>query len=219
VENGLVSRVKKVLFAATAVASLTALAIVLYRYGVRTPSDTSVPSPEKLTPPPTAEFTPSPKPRFGFTLLDQPHPLPELRFVDGDGRVLTFADFRGKTVLLNIWATWCEPCIREMPALDRLQTELTGPDFEVVALSIDYGGLPAVKDFYQKFGLKALGIYVDKMAKARRELNIVGIPTTLLVDRNGQEIGRTTGPEEWDRSDIVKFIRQYLNDKPASSKP
>ena len=212
------SRVKKILFAATAVASITALAIVLYRYGVRTPSDTSVPSPEKLAPPPTAEIKPSPHPRFSFTLLEQPHPLPELRFVDGDGRVLTITDFRGKTVLLNIWATWCAPCIREMPALDRLQTELAGPDFEVVALSIDYGGIPAVKDFYQKFGLKALGIYVDKMAKARRDLNIVGIPTTLLVDRYGQEIGRTIGPEEWDRPDIVKFIRQYLNDKPASSK-
>jgi thiol-disulfide isomerase/thioredoxin len=213
VENGLVSRVKKVLFTATAVASLTALAIVLYRYGVRTPSDdTSVHSSEKLAPPPSAEFTPSPKPRFSFTLLDQPHPLPELRFGDGDGRVLTFTDFRRKTVLLNIWATWCAPCIREMPALDRLQAKLAGPDFEVVALSIDYGGLPAVKDFYQKFGLKSLGIYVDKTAKARRDLNIVGIPTTLLVDRNGQEVGRTTGPEEWDHPDVVKFIRQYLNE-------
>ena len=212
-ENGLVSRVKKVLFTATAVASLTALAIVLYRYGVRTPSDyTSVHSSEKLAPPPTAEFTPSPKPRFSFTLLDKPRPLPQLRFVDGDGRTLTLADFRGRTVLLNIWATWCAPCIREMPALDRLQAMLGSPDFEVVALSIDAGGLPAVQDFYRKFGLKALGIYVDKIAKARRDLNVVGIPTTLLVDRNGKEIGRTIGPAEWNRPDIVKIIRRYLEE-------
>ncbi len=212
----LLSRVKKTLIAATAVAFITVLAIGLYWYEVRTPSDISGPPEAELAPPLAAEATPSPQQRFSFTLLDKPRSLPQLRFVDGDGRTLTLADFRGRTVLLNIWATWCAPCIREMPALDRLQAKLGSPDFEVVALSIDAGGLPAVQDFYRKFELKALGIYVDKIAKARRDLNVVGIPTTLLVDRNGKEIGRTIGPAEWNRPDIVKIIRRYLEEPSAA---
>lgn len=203
---------RKALLAVIAVAAITALAVVLFRYGVRTPSDTSVPPTAEVARPPTLEVAPSRGPGFGFTSLDRPRPLPEVRFVDRDGRAVTLADFRGKMVLLNLWATWCAPCVREMPTLDRLQARLGGPDFEVIVLSIDVGGIPAVKDFYRTLGLKALGIYVDKTTKAIQDLKITGLPTTLLVDRKGREIGRTIGPAEWDSPDAVELIRRYLQE-------
>ncbi len=208
---------KKTLIAATAVAALTALAIVFYRYGVRAPSETSVPPTAEVARPPTLEAAPSTRSGLGFTPLDRPRPLPEVRFVDGDGRTLTLAGFRGRVVLLNLWATWCPPCIREMPTLERLQAKLGGPDFEVLALSIDVGGIPVVKDFYRTLGLKALGIYVDKTARARLALKVAGIPTTLLVDRQGREIGRVAGPAEWDSSEAVKLIRRHLEEPSAAN--
>ena len=155
--------------------------------------------------------TPTPEPsEFPFDLLDPPRPLPELRFVDGEGRPLTLADFRGKVILLNLWATWCIPCIAEMPTLDRLQAKLGGPDFQVLVLAIDIGGLPVVEKFFRALNLKALGIYVDKTARARVALGVAGIPTTLLIDRRGREIGRLSGPAEWDSPEAIKAIRRYL---------
>ena len=123
---------------------------------------------------------------------------------------MNLADFRGKVVLLNIWATWCAPCRREMPTLERLQAELGGPDFEVVALSIDRKGLPVVKEFYQELGLQELAMYVDEAGAAQRALNALGLPTTLLLDRDGSEIGRLLGPAEWDSPEMVSFIRGYV---------
>jgi len=147
---------------------------------------------------------------FSFSALETPRPLPELKFVDGEDREMTLKAFEGQTVLLNIWATWCVPCREEMPALDRLQAKLGGPDFRVVPLSIDREGLPAVKAFYKEMGLKALGIYVDQTGKASRLLSAVGIPTTLLVDREGREIGRTIGPAEWDSDEVLQVLKRYV---------
>jgi thiol-disulfide isomerase/thioredoxin len=113
-------------------------------------------------------------------------------------------------VLLNVWATWCTPCRKEMPALDRLQQQLGGRDFEVVALSIDRGGNPAVAAFYREMDLRALAVYVDPTSEATSTLRTVGIPTTLLVDRQGRELWRKTGPAEWDRADFVELLRSYL---------
>ena len=146
----------------------------------------------------------------GFAVHESPRPLPEIQFENGQGEAMSLADFRGKVVLLNIWATWCAPCRREMPTLERLQAELGGPDFEVVALSIDRKGLPVVEDFYQELGLRDLGIYVDASGKASRELSALGVPTTLLIDREGNELGRLAGPAEWDSPEMVSFIRGYL---------
>jgi len=152
----------------------------------------------------------------GFAVHESPRAVPEVTFEDGDGRTLSLADFRGKVVLLNIWATWCAPCRREMPTLDRLQAELGGPDFEVVALSIDRKGLPAVKEFYEEIGLETLPIYVDQSGSAQRALRVLGIPTTLLVDRDGNEIGRLAGPAEWDSPEMVAFLRSYLEQRSGS---
>lgn len=154
---------------------------------------------------------------FSFSALETPRPLPELRFVDGDGREMTLNAFKGQMVLLNIWATWCVPCREEMPSLDRLQAKLGSADFRVVPLSIDREGLPAVKAFYEELGLKALGIYVDQTSKASRLLSAVGIPTTLLVDRERREIGRTIGPAEWDSDEVLRVLKRYVEPHAAAA--
>lgn len=183
-------------------------------------------SPQEVTaggPPATAPVTVTrPEGRFAFSLLEAPTPVPELSFVDGQGREMTLEAFEGRMVLLNIWATWCVPCREEMPAFDRLQARLGGPDFQVVPLSIDRGGLPAVRAFYEELGLESLGIYVDRSGKAARELRAFGIPATLLVDREGREIGRVVGPAEWDSEEVVEVLQQHLGprteDAPGSEK-
>jgi thiol-disulfide isomerase/thioredoxin len=148
---------------------------------------------------------------FVFRTHAAPRALPELAFEDGEGSPRSLADFRGKVVLLNVWATWCLPCREEMPALDRLQQQLGGRDFEVLALSIDSGGAPAVKRFYEEIGIRALGIYVDPTTRAGSALAAFGIPVTLLIDRQGREIGRHLGIAEWDGPDAVRVIQSYLN--------
>ena len=115
----------------------------------------------------------------------EPKPVPELRLVDGASRPRTLADFRGKAALVNLWATWCVPCRKEMPALDRLQARLGGPDFEVVALSIDSKGLPAVQAFYAELGLKALTIYFDATGP---------VPNSRVTGRHSGRCSRVEGP-------------------------
>ena len=146
----------------------------------------------------------------------EPRPVPELRFVDGAGQPRTLGDFRGKVVLLNFWATWCVPCRKEMPALDRVQASLGGPDFEVVALSIDRKGLPAVQAFYAELGLKELAIYVDESGRAANQVGALGLPTTLLVDAQGNEVGRAVGPREWDSPTALAEIQQRIGRAPAA---
>ncbi len=165
---------------------------------------------------PAGEVLPA---KFSFALLDQPRPLPRVQLIDGKGRAMTLADFRGRVVLLNLWATWCVPCRKEMPTLDRLQAKLGGPDFQVVPLSIDRQGLSVVKPFYQQLGLKSIGIYVDKSSQAASELGAMGIPTTLLVDREGREIGRKVGPAKWDSPQAVEVIRRYLQPPTGAPRP
>jgi thiol-disulfide isomerase/thioredoxin len=145
-----------------------------------------------------------------FVLHGSPRPLPEITFVDGAGATRRLADFRGAVVLLNLWATWCAPCRQEMPTLESLQATLGGSDFAVVALSIDRGGLPVAREFYEQLGLRALPLYVDPTAQAARALGAFGLPLTLLIDRAGNEIGRLIGPAEWDSPEMLAFLRPYL---------
>ena len=143
-----------------------------------------------------------------FAFLDKPAAVPDLKFVDGTEQAVSLTDFRGRGVLLNIWATWCLPCRKEMPSLDRLQAKFDPAKFLVLTLSIDRGGIPAVKKFYADLGLKTLGIYVDQTSTALHQLGLIGIPGTLLIDRNGQEIGRKLGPAEWDSTEVVGLLQE-----------
>jgi len=169
--------------------------------------------------PPARDASPDPPPdagavaqRSGFPLkLNQvPRAVPAIRFQDGVGRPMSLADFHGRTVLLNVWATWCPPCRKEMPSLDRLQRKLGGPDFEVVALSIDHEGVGAVQSFYKEVGIRALKIHIDPTTEAADRLRFPGIPGTLLIDRDGREIGRALGPAEWDGPEALALIRRIL---------
>ena len=145
-----------------------------------------------------------------FNLLDAPKPIAEVTFVDDNGRTSSLRDFAGKVVLLNVWATWCLPCRKEMPTLDHLEQMLAGPDFEVVTLSIDRGGVDAVRKFYAEIGVQHLAVRVDSTAKAAGALGAFGLPTTILMDRQGRELGRLIGPAEWDQPDMVAFLKQII---------
>jgi thiol-disulfide isomerase/thioredoxin len=140
--------------------------------------------------------------------------VPDLRFVDAAGRQRSLAEFRGRAVLLNLWAPWCEPCRAELDSLDGLEARLGGPDFEVVALSLDPNGPEGVQRFYARHAVRTLGVYVDPNGAALRALKTRGIPTTLLLDKEGREVGRTLGAATWDEPAVVREIERRLGREP-----
>ena len=160
--------------------------------------------------PATAMPVSEPATAFGFPVHAVPKSLPALAFVDGDRQKRTLASFKGKLVLLNIWATWCTPCREEMPTLDRLQAKLGSDQFEVIALSIDRAEVSLIEKFYEELGLDALAVYVDPTGSASTTLNVIGIPATLLINSQGEEMGRVLGPAEWDAPEMVEAIQHYL---------
>jgi thiol-disulfide isomerase/thioredoxin len=145
-----------------------------------------------------------------FVFRKAPEALPEATFQDATGKERTLADWRGKVVLVNLWATWCLPCRKEMPSLDRLQKELGSDKFEVVAVSVDRKGLDASKKFLDETQVKDLGLYVDASARMTSTFKVVGLPATLLIDAQGRELGRLLGPAEWDSEDAKRLIRSVL---------
>jgi thiol-disulfide isomerase/thioredoxin len=144
----------------------------------------------------------------------KPLQLPKLVFHDGEGRERTLADWRGRSVLFNLWATWCVPCRKEMPALDELQAKLGGPDFEVVAVNIDTRDKDKPRAWLNEVGIKRLAYYADPSAKVFQDLKSIGkafgMPTTLLVDANGCEVASLAGPAEWASEDAVKLVSAAL---------
>jgi len=145
-----------------------------------------------------------------FVHKTDPEPVAEFPFLDGDGQPRTIRDWRGKVVLLNLWATWCWPCREEMPSLARLQKELGSDAFEVVALSVDRTGLKGARDFLDGIKVDSLKVYADPTARAGSQLKIIGMPSTLLIDRHGREIGRLVGPAEWDSPEAKRLIEAAL---------
>ncbi len=145
-----------------------------------------------------------------FVFKKEPEALTDFVFVDESGTQRSLKDWQGKVVLLNLWATWCAPCGKEMPALDRLQKELGSDKFEVVALSVDRAGVDASRKFLDQTKVEALRLYVDPTARAALQLKALGLPATLLLDRDGREIGRLMGPAEWDGDDARRLIRAVL---------
>jgi thiol-disulfide isomerase/thioredoxin len=139
-----------------------------------------------------------------------PRPAPSLAFEDAAGNPLTLEDFRGKVVVLNLWATWCGPCRKEMPSLDRLQAEYGHEGLYVLPLSLDRGELSQIQSFYEKIGIQNLKIYRDPKGVASRALNALGLPTTVVLDRDGREVGRVVGPAEWDGDQAVATLRAIL---------
>jgi len=146
-----------------------------------------------------------------LAVAQAPFRLPDLAFKDAEGHGRTLADWHGRTVLLNLWATWCVPCRKEMPALDALQADVGGPNFEVVAINIDTRDPEKPLAFLKDVGVKHLAYYSDRDAKVFQELKSVGkafgMPTTLLVDGNGCEVGGMAGPAEWSSRDGLALMR------------
>lgn len=138
----------------------------------------------------------------------QPAPVPSFAFQAPDGKPLNLHAFAGKVVLVNLWATWCPPCVHEMPALDRLQAALGGQDFQVVDISIDRGGAPVVNAFFAGHGLTHLKPYLDPSGDAVSALHLRGVPTSILIDRNGKELGRLEGGAPWDGPAARALIEQ-----------
>ena len=143
-----------------------------------------------------------------------PLKVPQLKFAGADGKPLSLADWQGKTVLLNLWATWCVPCRQEMPTLDALEQKLGGPDFQVVAVNIDTRDADKPKAFLKEVGATHLAYYADASAKSFQDLKSIGrafgMPTTLLIDPHGCEIGTIAGPADWASDDAVKLIQAAL---------
>jgi thiol-disulfide isomerase/thioredoxin len=149
-----------------------------------------------------------------FQAVAQPRALPALSFNDASGAASGLSQMGGKTVLLNLWATWCAPCRKEMPALDALQAEFGGPDFEVVAVNIDTRNLERPRQWLAENGITRLAYYADPEAKIFQDLKrvgqAVGMPTTLLIDAKGCQLGVLHGPAEWHSDDARKLIRTAL---------
>ena len=146
-----------------------------------------------------------------LTMATTPLRLPDLAFEDAEGKPRKLSDWRGKTVLVNLWATWCVPCRKEMPALDSLQTKLGGKDFEVVAINIDTRDPDKPRNFLKEANLTRLGYFADQKAKVFQDLKSVGkalgMPTSVLVDGQGCEIANLAGPAEWASDDAIKLIK------------
>lgn len=146
-----------------------------------------------------------------LTAATAPLEIPALAFDDAQGAKKSLADFRGKTVLLNLWATWCVPCRKEMPALNALQKDQGGADFEVVAVNIDTRDGDKPKAFYADEKLDALGYFTDKSAKVFQDLKAIGratgMPTSVLIDPKGCEIATIAGPAEWASSDALALVK------------
>ena len=146
-----------------------------------------------------------------FVFKKTPEALPDTAsFFDAAGKERTLRDWRGKVVLLNLWATWCIPCRKEMPGIERLQTELGSDAFEVIAVSIDRTGIEGAKKFLDGIKVTKLGVYADPGVRMASTLKAIGLPATLLINREGREIGRITGPAEWDSPEAKALIQAAL---------
>lgn len=147
-----------------------------------------------------------------FQPMDPPRPVTDKPFADtgvADGW-RTLADYRGNGVVLNFWATWCAPCVRELPSLDRLHAAVADDGIHVLTLSLDRGGTIVIRRFFEKLGIRNLPVLVDRGGQVFRKFHSKGLPTTVLIDSRGFEIGRVTGPAEWDTPGAIAFIRARL---------
>jgi thiol-disulfide isomerase/thioredoxin len=149
-----------------------------------------------------------------LTMATTPLRLPDLAFEDAEGQPKKLSDWRGRMVLVNLWATWCVPCRKEMPALDSLQAQLGSADFEVVAINIDTRDAEKPKNFLKEANLTRLAYFSDHKAKVFQDLKAVGralgMPTSVLVDRQGCEIATIAGPAEWASDDAVKLVKAAM---------
>ena len=138
-------------------------------------------------------------------------PAPATSFVDLAGNPASLSEFAGKIVLVNLWATWCQPCLREMPSLERVQARL-GAGITVVAISEDRGGSKIVEPFIGKLGLRSVKVYLDPKSGMERALKVQGLPTSFLIDREGRILGRVEGAADWDAPKLLAILKSFVGD-------
>jgi thiol-disulfide isomerase/thioredoxin len=204
-------RVSRIIAFAAGALAFMALGFVLY--GIKAPGGKEAAGTAAC--PGAAEMAARLKPLVhgeiaALSIAPQPKPLPELSFNTPEGTKAGLADFKGRTVLLNLWATWCVPCRQEMPALDRLQGLRGSKDFAVVAVNIDTARLDRPKAFLEEIGVKNLTLYTDNTAGVfetlKQEGKVIGLPTTILIGKDGCEIGTMAGPAQWDSQDALTLL-------------
>ena len=139
-------------------------------------------------------------------------PLPDTEFTDPDGNTYRLADYQGKVVLLNFWATWCAPCREEMPSLDQLQAEMGGDDFQVVPVATGRNPPEKVDRFFEENGIETLPVLLDPRQQLARQMGVVGLPVTILIDRDGNEVARLLGDADWSGQPAKDVIRQLTAD-------
>lgn len=144
-----------------------------------------------------------------------PQPAPELSFTDMAGKLASLDDFKGKFVVLNLWATWCQPCLREMPSLAALQTKL-GSSLTVLALSEDRGAVVSVRPFLDKHGLDQLKVYLDPNSTAAHAFLARGLPTSVVIDRDGNVLGKVEGAADWDSDAMRAVLAKLMPPQPDS---
>jgi thiol-disulfide isomerase/thioredoxin len=148
-----------------------------------------------------------------FVVKDERKPVPEVSFTSENGTALSLRQWKGRVVLVNLWATWCAPCREEMPALAALQGAMGSPDFEVVAISVDRKGIEASAKFLSEVGATALKLYADPSTETFGKFQAVGLPASILIDRQGREIGRLLGPAQWNSADATALIKAAVEEK------
>lgn len=153
-----------------------------------------------------------------FTATPDPKPASNQEFKTLEGAAITLDQFKGRVVVVNFWATWCAPCRRELPSLGRLQERIGSQDLAVLAVSIDRRGADKVRPFLDEVPLPHLSVYLDQKNKLGRAFGTIGLPTTVVVDQKGVEVGRLVGPAEWDSAESIALIT-YLIEKDPEANP
>jgi len=144
-----------------------------------------------------------------FELSKEKKNISNLIFKDHKEKEISFSDFKGKILLVNFWATWCAPCIKEMPSLDRLESKING-DFDVIAISVDRDGVEKVTDFFDENKISNLEKFFDIKNSLAKEMNLYGVPTSFFVNKEGDLIGYYQGDMEWDNDTVINFINYLI---------
>lgn len=140
--------------------------------------------------------------------LENPAPIPDTQFTDRDGNELSLSDYEGKVILVNFWATWCAPCRKEMPSLDKLQTEMGGEDFQVVTIATGRNPVEKIDSFFEETSVENLPVLLDPRQALARDMGVVGLPVSVVIDREGNEVARLIGDADWSGSAAVSLITQ-----------